>query len=378
MIQTNDQNEPIQLNNFTAQWSLIKEDVYLSLERVGRSGWLILGNEVAQFESDLANKWGTKFCVGVGNGLDAIEIALRALKIRPGERVLTTPLSAFATSLAIVRAGGVPTFVDVDESGLINIELARRFLVDNRDVRFFIPVHLYGHPVDYNELLDIKTEFDLLVVEDCAQSIGATSAGFPVGTLGQIATTSFYPTKNLGCLGDGGAILTNCPEMNEIGRVLRDYGQSKKYVHSSLGLNSRLDELQAAILRTALLPRLELFTAKRRKIARSLCEGIINPNLRVIKPKDFQSSVWHLFGVLVNQSREDFRGHLALNGISSAIHYPILIPDQEALRFCNEPNHHYSMARNISTLEVTIPAHPFLTDEDVSRIIEVCNSWDPK
>src|SRR5688572_19225144 len=189
-------HSPILLNDFRRQWLDTGDEVLAAVSRVGESGWYILGKAVAGFEAALAASLGASFCVGCASGMDAIEIALRALDIVPGSVVLTTPLSAFATTLAIVRAGGTPLFVDVDDSGNIDLELCEQLLGSRDDVRFMVPVHLYGHALDLERLEELKARHRLQIVEDCAQAIGAGSGHRKVGTVGALATVSFYPTKN--------------------------------------------------------------------------------------------------------------------------------------------------------------------------------------
>lgn len=368
----------ILLNDFVAQWRDVRAEAVAALERVGESGWLILGQEVKSFESALAEYWGLPHVVGCASGLDAIEIALRALGLAPGDKVLTTPLSAFATTLAIVRAGGVPVFVDVDDSGLIDLERAERALDADRTIKFFVPVHLYGHALDADRLLTITQRFSVQLVEDCAQACGASSRGRPVGATGRAAATSFYPTKNLGCMGDGGALLSRDAEVASISRSLRDYGQSAKYVHARLGLNSRLDEVQAAILRSAFLTRLPGYTERRRAIAQTYSGAIQNPALSLPAVPAGSASVWHLFPVLVRGEREAFMRHLDALGIGSGIHYPALIPDQEALAGVSfERRDALDRAHRFASTELSLPIHPYLTDDQVSRVVEACNAWKP-
>jgi dTDP-4-amino-4,6-dideoxygalactose transaminase len=369
------QRSIILLNDFSALWNDIREEALEAVDRVGRSGWLILGDEVVAFERDLALFSEIHFCIGVANGLDAIEIGLRCLGLRPGEKVLTTPLSAFATTLAIIRSGGQPVFVDTDKNGLIDLDLARSYLDENRDVRFLVPVHLFGHAVDLLRLKELRDDFSLCVVEDCAQSIGAKSHNLPVGTIGQMAATSFYPTKNLGCLGDGGALLTSDPELAARAKTLRDYGQSRKYVHEYLGLNSRLDELQAAILRSALLPRLAKFTEVRRGIALAISQAIDNPRLRVVREADSCSSVWHLLPVQVSGQRESLQAHLKSAEIMTGIHYPIIIPHQKALHDLSSAREEFPNATFMSNTEISLPIHPYLQPEEIERIVAACNNW---
>ncbi len=366
----------ILLNDFAAMWDDIRNEALQAVERVGRSGWLILGEEVGAFEQDLATYSGIPFCIGVANGMDAIEIGLRCLGLEPGEKVLTTPLSAFATSLAIVRAGGQPVFVDTDASGQLDLDAARVYLAANRDVRFMVPVHLFGHALDLEKLRALRDEFSLRIVEDCAQSIGARSHSIPVGSIGQMAATSFYPTKNLGCLGDGGAIFTADEELRARARALRDYGQSRKYVHDHIGLNSRLDELQAAILRSALLPRLSQFTETRRSIAKMMCDGITTSRLRVIRGADSSCSVWHLFPVQVEGERESFQAHLKAQGIATGIHYPIIIPRQRAFEHLSLANEVFPRASEMAQSEISLPIHPYLRPSQVEQIVTACNAWE--
>ena len=370
--------KPIPLNDFRAQWSRHRDEVLAAVERVGASGWLILGDEVRRFEEALAGAWGLPFCVGCASGLDAIEIGLRCAGLQPGDKVLTTPLSAFATSLAILRAGGVPVFVDVDEAGQIDLALCEEALSAHDDIRFMVPVHLYGHAIDLDRLTALRDGFSHRIVEDCAQAIGATSRDRPVGSVGDFAATSFYPTKNLGAMGDGGALLTQSEALVEAARTLRDYGQAGKYEHTVLGLNSRLDELQAAILGDAFLPALADSTARRGEIAARYRSGIANSRLMAPTPPDGSRSVWHLYPLLVSGSREAFRSHLEAAGVASGVHYPTLIPEQKALAG-SDPTEltltSLARARAFAQSEVSLPMHPFLSDEDAQRVVDACNTW---
>lgn len=369
----------VPLNDFRAQWHDIGDAAIQAISRVGASGWYVLGSEVTDFEQALASMWGTAEAVGCGSGLDAIEIGLRALGIRAGDRVLTTPLSAFATTLAIVRAGGTPVFVDVDDTGLVDLERCAMVLREQPDIRFFVPVHLYGHAIDLQALQQLRDSFDLKIVEDCAQAIGATSSSVAVGTVGQVGAVSFYPTKNLGCMGDGGAVLTADDELANAARCLRDYGQSEKYKHTTLGLNSRLDEVQAALLRDALLPRLDSYTAKRRRIAERYLADINSEHLVLPVVPNESESVWHLFPLQAPSGRDRLRQHLLAGGVQSGIHYPITIPDQQALEDVAGVMVLDALvrARAFASTELSLPIHPFLNEEQLDRVIEACNSWRP-
>lgn len=369
--------EPILLNDFKRQWADVGDDVLGATKRVGESGWYILGSEVKDFERELSGYLGRRHVVGCANGLDAIEIGLRALGIQPGDRVLTTSLSAFATTLAIVRAGGVPVFVDTDEFGLIDLCLVRQALEKDKAIKFLVPVHLYGHALNLEELARIKRDFDLRIVEDCCQAIGSKWGDLPVGSVGQVGVLSFYPTKNLGALGDGGCVLTDDEHLATLSRSLRDYGQTSRYHHEVLGLNSRLDELHAAILRTALLPRLPSWTNRRQTIAKAYLKGIHHKQVKVLSAPPGSNSVWHLFPVMVSKvHREHFRAHLASAKVSTAIHYPELISRQAALSTINvESNGPLPQAEGFCEMEVSLPIHPYMTDAEIERVISAVNTW---
>lgn len=370
------QHDTVLLNDFRRAWVDLGPAVLAATERVGASGWYILGEEVRDFEAALADFWGLPFAVGVGNGLDALEISLRCLGVGPGSRVLTTPISAFASTLAICRAGATPVFGEIDELGLLDLANARK-LIEQERVDCLLPVHLYGHPIDLDHLDHIIESTGVRMVEDCAQSIGATWGDRATGTVGHAAATSFYPTKNLGALGDGGAVLFTDSKMADRARRLRSYGERERYEHLEMGLNSRLDELQAAILKTAMLPHLASWTATRRAIAQQYLDGIDNEHIAVARPPAAARSAWHLFPVLVEPDRRPaFRAHLQQLGIASGIHYPVAIPDQPALLSTPAVTAgNLDRARNWCASEVSLPIHPWLTEGEVARVIAACATW---
>jgi len=371
---------PIPMNDFFRQWTDTGLAVLDAVRRVGESGWYILGPEVARFEEALAVQVGRRFAVGCASGLDAIEISLRALGLKPGDKVLTTPLSAFATTLGILRAGGRPAFIDVDQSGLVDLDRARDVCSRHPSIRFFVPVHLFGHACDLEVLAALKSRFDLRVVEDCAQAIGAHSGAREVGSVGNLSALSFYPTKNLGALGDGGAVLTDDASLADACRSLRDYGQTAKYVHDLSGLNSRLDELQAAILGRAFLPRLAGWTQRRQSIAERYLQGIRNPSVRTVPVPPGSRPAWHLFPVLVEpRSRDAFCKYLHDGGVRTGLHYPILITRQRAL---DDPSsfeilNELTRAEAFAASEVSLPIHAYLRDDEVETIVSRVNGWNP-
>ena len=368
----------IGLNDFGRQWADTGEAAMKAFRRVGESGWYVLGQEVRHLETELATLWGLPHAVGVASGLDAIEISLRILGCGADDKVLTTPLSAFATTLAILKLGATPVFVDTDEFGLIDLEACRDVLRRRPDIRFLVPVHLYGNALNLSEMEVLGQDLGCLIVEDCAQSILASAGGRPAGSVGQLAATSFYPTKNLGALGDGGAILTAREEYCDSARCLRDYGQSAKYRHDRVGYNSRLDELQAALMRDAFLPRLGAWTARRRHIAASYIDRLQGPSVVPLGQPPWSDSVWHLFPVRVAGGRkQEFLQFLKANGVVAGEHYPVAIPDQRALEGVpHELATDCTRARELAKSEVSLPIHPYLGDSEVDQVIDACLRWE--
>lgn len=263
-------NIMILMNDFSREPSELLNAQLLAAERVIKSGWYVLGKEVESFEKRWAEYCGVKHAIGVANGMDAIEIALRCLGISNGDEVITTPMTAFATTLAIIRAGATPVLADIDSDGKINPESVVRCV--GSKTKAILPVHLYGSPAKLEQLISICSTHKLKLIEDCAQAHGAEFENKPVGSFGSLGAWSFYPTKNLGTFGDGGCITTNDIELAELARKLRNYGQSERYHHPEIGLNSRLDELHAAIL-SERLKYLNQFNAHRAEIAARYIEG---------------------------------------------------------------------------------------------------------
>jgi dTDP-3-amino-3,4,6-trideoxy-alpha-D-glucose transaminase len=368
----------ILLNDFKKQWADIGNNAIESFAKIGGSGWYILGSEVAGFEKALAEYWQLNHAVGVANGLDAIQIALDATGCKAGDRVLTTPLSAFASTLAILRIGATPVFVDIDAYGLIDLDAVEQVLASDPEIGYFIPVHLFGHACDLERLRHLHEHFGITIIEDCAQSIGSKWKGASTGTAGAIASTSFYPTKNLGALGDAGALLTNSEELSRLTCNLRDYGQSSKYKHDFIGWNSRLDEVHAAFLLHVALPRLQTWTARRKEIAEAYLRRIHHQSVKCVGRPEHSDSCWHLFPLLVDPSRKQaFRSHLQNLGVQTGEHYPIPIPDQEAIKgvFIEIPLG-LSRTSSFCESEVSVPIHPYLTNSDVDSVVVAVNSWE--
>jgi dTDP-4-amino-4,6-dideoxygalactose transaminase len=365
-------------NTFDRLWTDCSSDVLAAVERVGASGWYILGKEVVAFEAALAVWAKTPYVVGVANGMDALEIAFRIRGIGPGDKVLTTPLSAFPTALSILRAGATPVYCDTDKHGLLDVAAAEAAFANHPDIKAIAPVHLYGHLADMNALQALADKYGAIVFEDAAQAIGATRHGMQVGDNGRMASLSFYPTKNLGVLGDAGALLVHTEADNKVAQAMRNYGQTAKYVHDIPGLNSRLDEVHAATLTDAFLPRLSDWLKTRKRIAKTYLENITHPAVTLMPGPDTEGAGWHLFPVLVDiEKRDAFVTYLQNAGIGAALHYPILMPEQRAITDYSTPVicGNLDTARRIANSEVSLPIHPYLSEEEQAYVIATINAW---
>ncbi len=343
--------------------------VRAAIERVIASGWFVLGPEVEAFEAEFASACAAKYSVGVGTGTDAITLILRALDIGPGDEVITSPLSAAYSALAIMMAGARPVFADIDAGRLTIDPEAVAAAVSSR-TRAILPVHLYGQAADMPALERVAARHHLAIVEDACQAHLATSAGRPVGTMGIAGAFSFYPTKNLGALGDGGAVVTSDAALAERIKRLRNGGQTSRYQHLEAGANSRLDEVQAAILR-ARLPFLPRWTERRRALARRYRECFVSAAFVV--PHEFDPGhVYHLFPVLT-PARADLQAHLAEAGVETLIHYPVPIPRQPALAATQPGN--CPVADRICAEVVSLPMYPSLSDEAVTMVADAAAAF---
>jgi dTDP-4-amino-4,6-dideoxygalactose transaminase len=343
--------------------------VRAAIDRVVASGWFILGPEVEAFEAEFASACGAPLAVGVGTGTDAITLILRALDIGPGDEVITAPLSAAYSALAIMMAGARPVFADIDPVRLTLDADATAAAVTSR-TRAIMPVHLYGQAADMDALARVASRHQLALIEDACQAHFATAAGRPVGTMGVAGAFSFYPTKNLGALGDGGAIVTRDAALAARIKRLRNGGQTSRYHHQEPGANSRLDELQAAILR-ARLPFLPAWTSKRRVIASAYRRALRHAAFTV-PPECEAGHVYHLFPVLSDR-RESLMAHLEAHGVQSLIHYPVPIPRQPALAATKPAV--CPVADRVCAEVLSLPLYPALTDEAVRHVAEVAQAF---
>lgn len=363
----------ILMNDFRAEPRALRQAILAAASGVVDSGWYVLGRAVEAFEREWADVCGRTHGIGVGNGMDAIEIALRGLGIGPRDEVVTTAMTAFATVLAIIRAGATPVLADIDpETGLLDPASVERCLTSR--TRAILPVHLYGQLRDMEVWLDLCAKYRLHLVEDCAQAHLAQAGGKTAGAFGAAGAYSFYPTKNLGALGDGGMLVTNDAALADRAQRLRNYGQSERYHHPDLGLNSRLDEIQAAIL-SARLQWLPEFTRRRRQIAAAYRERIHNRRVRLLaEPQAETAHVYHLF-VVCCKARDALKEHLKTQGVQTLIHYPMPIHWQPPC--ADLPHDPYGLTRSEEHAAtcLSLPCHPQMDDDDVAHVITAVNSF---
>lgn len=361
------------MNDFKSEPIALKNAMIDAAARVINSGWYVLGEELVELENQWASTCGASYAVGVGNGMDAIEIILQSLNIGPGDEVITTPMTAFATVLAILRAGAVPVLADIDSgTALMSIESAQRCV--STKTRAVLLVHLYGQLRNMQAWTSFCELNEIALIEDCAQSHLAAWGGKVAGTFGVAGAYSFYPTKNLGALGDGGMLITSDPLLANRSSQLRNYGQSVRYEHPVIGMNSRLDEMQAAIL-IERLKYLSSFTARRRQIAGIYQEKILSPYVKkLLAPEEPHAHVHHLY-VVQCEVREALQAHLLESQIQSLIHYPIPIHQQKpCLDIKRDPMGLVNSERHAKTC-LSLPCHPQLSDRDVIQVTDCINQF---
>ncbi|RUP14658.1 MAG: DegT/DnrJ/EryC1/StrS family aminotransferase [Methylobacterium sp.] len=347
----------------------IRDDLDAAWHRVLNQSRYILGEEVEAFEAEFAGYCGTEHAIGVANGLDALHIILRAHGIGPGDEVLVPSNTFIATWLAVSQVGATPVAVDPDPT-TYNLDPNGAERAINSRTKAIIPVHLYGQPADMAALQRLARRHGLLCIEDAAQAHGATFEGSRAGSLGDAAAFSFYPGKNLGALGDGGAITTSDSKMAQKMRELANYGSSEKYVHRQRGMNSRLDELQAAILRDK-LRHLDTWNARRRVIAAAYCERLTGSGLTLPRADSRAEPVWHLFVVRTGH-RDALAAHLKRRGVDTQIHYPIAPADSEAYADAGVPGEN-KLGRRLGREILSLPIGPHMHDDEVHYVAAVCS-----
>lgn len=355
----------------TRQFSKIKPKINASVTRVLHSGKFILGKEGVRFENAFAGYIGARYGVGVNSGTDALKIALRSLGVKPGDEVITVPNTAVPTVSAIRETGAIPVFVDINEYFTIDIRNIERAIT--KKTKVVLPVHLYGQPCDMAAILYIAKKYKLKVIEDCAQATGASIQNKKAGTFGDIACFSFYPTKNLGAYGDGGMIVTSDTKLADAARRLRTYGMEKTYYAYEEGYNSRLDELQAAVLNIK-LPHTDAWNARRKEIASYYLENITNRHIMLPRLNTGVSHVFHLF-VIRTKGRERLKRYLQRHGIGCGVHYPFPIHLQKAYAFLGYKNGDLPETESAAQDILSLPIFPELTDKELRHIVAKINAF---
>lgn len=366
----------IYINDTRAQYDSIKAELLPVVDAVMEKSYFILGDNVAAFEREFADFCGTEHAIGVANGTDALHLACRVLGIGPGDEVLTSTHTATFTALGISMTGATPIFADIDPT-TGNIDPAKIEASITPSTKAIMPVHLYGQMVDMDPIMEIGRSHGIPVIEDAAQAHGATYKGKRAGSIGELGCFSFYPTKNLGAYGDGGAITTNDADLAQSLRELRNGGQRERYNHVRVGVCSRLDELQAAILRVKLRYLDDWTRARRRNAERynSLLAEAGVP-VRPITLCDYGETAMHLYVIQVEaKDRDALIKHLKEHGVDGMIHYPIPVHLQQAYAFLNLPEGSYPEAERMAKEIITLPMYPELSDEQATTVVEAIRSY---
>jgi dTDP-4-amino-4,6-dideoxygalactose transaminase len=352
--------------------ALVAEGVLEDVEALLRSGAFTNGSQVAEFEAAFAGYCGASHCVGVASGLDALRLALVAMGMEPGDEVLVPAMTFVATFEAVTQAGAVPVPVDVSEQDYGMDPLAARAAVGAR-TRAIMPVHLYGRLTDMPALASLAEAQELEIVEDACQAHGATRDGVRAGATGRAGAFSFYPAKNLGAMGDAGALVTNDADLAEAVRALREHGQRRKYEHDIVGWTSRLDTIHAAVLLRK-LPHLDDWNAQRRAAADLYAEGLAGVGDLTLPDVGDRGQVWHLF-VVRTEDRDGLAAHLAERGIGTGRHYPEPPHLSEAYRQLGYTEGSFPVAERIAKEALSLPIFPGITDAQVGRVVEGVRSW---
>jgi len=350
----------------------LREEIDAAIARVVDSGSFLLGKELEAFEGEFAKYVGVRHCIGVGNGLDALHLSLRALGVGPGDEVLVPSNTYIATWLAVTYAGAKPVPIEPDER-TYNIDPAGLEAAITKKTKAVIPVHLYGQPADMDAIQDIAKSHKLWVVEDAAQAHGARYKGKRLGGIGDAAGWSYYPGKNLGALGDGGAVTTNNSELAERIRTLRNYGSAVKYFHEVKGFNTRLDEIQAAVLRVK-LRHLDDWNDRRRKVAAFYIRELGNFNLTLPSVPDWAEPVFHLF-VVRSKRRDDLQRHLKSAGINTLIHYPLPPHLQAAYSDLGLTAGSLPISERIQAEVLSLPMGPQLSESQAATVVRAIQEF---
>lgn len=362
----------IPFNTLKPGYEKYRDEYLEAATRVLDSGWYTLGHELEAFEREFAEWLGMKDCVGLNSGLDALILAIRALGIKAGDEVIVPANTYIASVLGITENGATPVFVEPDQYYNIDPDKIEEEITPK--TKAILVVHLYGQACRMDKIMEIADKHNLRVIEDCAQSHGATFKGQKTGTFGIISCFSFFPTKNMGAFGDAGAIATNAQEIAQKIRALRNYGSEKKYYNKYQGVNSRMDEMQAALLRVK-LHHIDEITAERRAIAEAYLAGIKNPDIILPQIAEGASHVWHLF-VVRTEKRDKLQQYLAGNGIGTQIHYPVPPHLAEAYKGLGYKVGDFQITESYANSVLSLPVYSNISHTELKYVIDSLNKWD--
>lgn len=362
----------INFNQLDRAYRKFKAEYDKAVIDVLESGWYVLGNNVDKFERQFAGFVGSRHCVGLNSGLDALILAFRALGVGPGDEVIVPANTYIASVLGITENGATPIFVEPDEFYNLDASKIEEKITDK--TKAILVVHLYGQAANMGKIKEISDSHNLFLVEDCAQSHGACYAGRMTGSWGDIGCFSYYPTKNIGAFGDAGSIVTDNKELYEKVRMLRNYGSKIKYQNEILGVNSRLDEIQAALLLVKLSHYQEL-REERATIAIKYLNGIQNQNITLPTLQANAEHVWHLF-VVSTPARDSFQSYLADHGIGTQVHYPIPPHLSKAYSYLGHTKGSFPITEHYSDTIISLPLFEGMTDDEIEYVIEIVNSYE--
>ena len=336
-----------------------------------RSGWYVLGNEVKTFEERFAEYTGASYCVGLASGLDALWIGCKMLGIGPGDEVIVQANTYIASVMGISMNGATPIFTEPDEYFQIDADKIEEKITAK--TKAIMVVHLYGHVADMDKIVSLCKKYNLKLIEDCAQSHGATYKGKMTGTFGDVGCFSFYPSKNLGAFGDAGALVTNDPKIAEETRIYRNYGSEKRYYNKVVGANSRLDELQAGLLNVR-LSHMDEITEERKRLCANYTNKLCNPSIYLPKERENTSTVWHQYVIRCDR-REELIAYLNEKQIGTIIHYPIPPHLSEAYQYLGHKKGEFPITENYADTVLSIPLYNGMTEEEQQYVIDAINAF---
>lgn len=371
ILMKGDTGMEIQCNRLDRGYKLYQEEFEQKALQVLRSGWYVLGRELEMFEQEFASYLGSKHCVGVASGLDALKIAVYLLGISKGDEVLVPGNTYIATVMGITENGAVPVFVEPDEYYNIDVSQIEKKITEK--TKAIMVVHLYGQPADMPAIMKIARKYNLKVIEDCAQAHGAECYGKKVGTFGDFGCFSFYPTKNLGAFGDGGALVTDNEALMRDARIYRNYGSEKKYHNRMIGVNSRLDEIQAAMLRVK-LKHLKVLIEERQKLAEKYLKNINQKAIQLPEVNSNVLSVWHQFVVRVCH-RNKFKAYLEEHGIQTMVHYPIPPHLSDAYAYLNLKRGCMPITEGYADSVISLPLYNGMLQQEIEYVIDTINAY---